>query len=901
LTLFRDVKETARRKAGHELALCLDSKGCIEYGVHTGLDDRFATCTPTLSTCDLVECRERKTSFMVNREVAMKAPFLALTVALLLVTTVIVAQDSGKHSPALMRTSLGKLPIYFIENRGVYPDAVKFYIQGADKTLFFTNDGVTFALRGKERGWTVKLDFVGARKDVAPRGEDQQQAVFSYFKGPEKDWKAGLPTFATVVYRDLWPGIDLVYKGTVNKLKYEFVVAPGADPTKIRLRYRGADKLTITTDDALHVTTPEGGYEDAPPMAWQVVNGRRVPVEMAYALGKGGEFGFDLGDYDRARPIVLDPAVLVYCGYIGGSGEDFGYGIAVDTSGNAYVAGAVGGTTPTFPVKTGPSTVHSGGLLDAFVAKVRADGTGFVYCGFIGGRGLDSAAAIAVDTAGNAYVAGDTMSSPAMGFPVKTGPITIYRGGFSRGDAFVAKVNAAGTALVYCGYVGGVADDFATGVAVDGNGRAYVTGNTTSAPTHGFPVKTGPVLTHHGGFALAPYDAFIARVKADGSGFDYCGYVGGSGMEYGTGVAVDGNGRAYVTGYTSSTETQKFPVKVGPDLTHNGGGSQFPQDVYVARVNAAGTGFEFCGYVGGSGDDYSYGVAVDPAGNSYVCGNTTSGNTFPVKVGPSLAPGKVFATRVSATGRTLDWSGFVPGADLAEGIAVDGAGGVYVTGNAGQGLAVKGGLGPTFNGAVDAYLVKIYPAGTGFEFGGYVGGANSDWGRGVAVDPQGNAYVTGETSSPTPTFPVKVGPGLAYGALRDAFVFKVAQTTLQGSGTPRPGGRITLDLHASISAGLAYQAGSSLGTGPIPLGNKRKIDLSPDSLLVATVIGLWPSIFTAYRGVIDSKGQAKAAISIPGFPALIGVRLHTAFVTLHPPAPSGIRSISNTFSFSITK
>jgi hypothetical protein len=243
-----------------------------------------------------------------------------------------VAQENTTSRPALLRSTIGKLPIYFIENRGVYPDEVAYYVQGADKTLFFTKDGITFRLKGEDRAWVVKLELTGANP-VAPRGEDPQQAVFSYFKGPKKDWKTGLRTYSRVVYEDVWPGIDLVYRGTVNRLKYEFQVKPGADPSKIRLRYRGVESLERTRSGALAVKTPAGGFEDAPPEAWQEVEGRRVSVEMGYRLdaevpgdggargtraGEGTSFGFRVGEYDATRPLILDPAVLVYCGYIGG-------------------------------------------------------------------------------------------------------------------------------------------------------------------------------------------------------------------------------------------------------------------------------------------------------------------------------------------------------------------------------------------------------------------------------------------------------------------------------------------------------------------------------------------------------------------------------------------------------
>jgi len=242
----------------------------------------------------------------------------------------------------------GRLPLYFIENQGQVDEQVAFYIKGSDKILFFTTDGITFALSGDEKAegqhWALKLGFVGANPAVKPRGEELQAAVFSYFKGAQEDWNAGVPTYGRLVYPDLWPGIDLVYTGSVNQLKYEFVVSPGADPEQIRLVYEGTSDVAVTESGALRVRTPIASFEDAPPVAFQEVDGERVAVSMAYALDKETQddtctYGFQVGSYDPTRPLILDPAVLVYCGYIGGMREDRGYDIATDASGNVYVTG----------------------------------------------------------------------------------------------------------------------------------------------------------------------------------------------------------------------------------------------------------------------------------------------------------------------------------------------------------------------------------------------------------------------------------------------------------------------------------------------------------------------------------------------------------------------------------
>ena len=707
-----------------------------------------------------------------------------------------------------VQEAYGKLPLYFVENRGQLDAQVAYSIQGRDTSVYFANQGLTFALTGRRehagapdarfqpvawtrpalpaaapQRWAVKLDFVGANPAVKPQGQDRTSAVVSYFKGPQARWKTGLATYASVVYRDLWPGIDLMYSGTVNRLKYQYVVQPGAPVEQIRLRYRGVTQVRVNKSGQLEVQTPVGGFQDDKPYAYQEVEGRRVEVEAVYEL-EGDGYGFRVGEYDRSRPLVLDPAVLVYSGYIGGSGIDTASGIAVDRSGNAYIAGYTESTEASFPVVVGPDLTL--GARDAFVAKVNAAGTALVYAGYIGGSGFDSAGGIAVDGSGNAYVSGVTdgaQAGTAAGFPLVVGPDLTYNGD---SDAFVAKVNEAGTALVYAGYIGGSGGETARGIAVDGSGNAYVTGSTTSSQAS-FPVRVGPDLTHNGST-----DAFVVKVNAAGTALVYAGYIGGSAGEGGAGIAVDGAGNAYVTGVTLSTEAS-FPVVVGPDLTYNDRGNPF-----VAKVNAAGTALVYCGYIGsGAGR----GIAVDAFGNAYVVGSTESTEaSFPVLVGPDLTYNggtiDAFVAKVNAAGTALVYAGYIGGSgnDFGNGIAVDGSGNAYVTGvtfSTDASFPVVGGPDLTYNDRGDAFVAKVNTAGTGLVYASYVGGALSapvtgtsgnDQGLGIAVDGSGDAYVTGQTASTEASFPAVLGPDLTFnGGDYDVFVAKISF-----SDTPTP-------------------------------------------------------------------------------------------------------------------
>ena len=343
---------------------------------------------------------------------------------------------SDNATQARIEKNFGKFPLYFIENRGKFDTRVTYYVKGRDKTLFFTPQGLTLILTGNGKistsqeavvhrasystglaksnpadslkQWVIKLDFVGANPDVKPEGLEPTDAVFSYFKGKRDEWKAGLKTYAKVVYRGLWPGIDLIYTGTVNRLKYTFVVRPGADPNMIRLAYRGTTSVVVNDAGQLEIKTPLGGFHDDCPYTYQEVNGQRVEIITAYMLesdenASENVYGFKLGPYDKSKPVILDPAVLVYCGYIGGSSDEIGWAISLDGDGNAYITGRTESSQATFPVTVGPYLIKKLGN-DVFVAKINSYGTGLIYCGYIGGGDEDVGNNIAVDNEGNAYI-----------------------------------------------------------------------------------------------------------------------------------------------------------------------------------------------------------------------------------------------------------------------------------------------------------------------------------------------------------------------------------------------------------------------------------------------------------------------------------------------------------------
>lgn len=707
--------------------------------------------------------------------------------------------DGDRHAVDVAQT-FGHMPLYFIENQGQLDGRVAYYIQGRDRMIYFTATGLTFAMTApagspadtidraaaghdRETGqpparWAIRLDFLDANPHVSPIAQEQTPATVSYFSGQPAEWNAGVRTYQRLVYPDLWPGIDLVYYGTVDQMKYEFIVRPGADPRQIRLAYSGVTSVRLTDTGELEVLSPAGNLTDAAPLAYQDIHGRRVPVSLAYDLAGASTtfaYGFQIGEYDPAFPLVLDPVVLIYAGYIGGAGSDEGWDIAVDDGGNVYVTGYTSSAAATFPVVAGPDLSHNGGY-DAFVAKVNASGTALIYAGYLGGSSHDHGTAIAVDDAGQVYLTGYTWSTEAS-FPVTVGPdLTFNSSSSAASDAFVAKLNASGTALIYAGYLGGSDAETGTGIAVDDDGNAYVTGDTRSTEAS-FPVSGGPDLTFNGGYR----DAFVAKVNATGSALIYAGYIGGRIDDYGVDVAVDGLGNAYITGETSSSQVEFFPVTVGPDLTFNG-----KSDVFVTKLNADGTTLLYAGYIGGSNSECGYGIAVDETGNAYVTGQAFSDQTtFPVTVGPDLTHNggltDAIVAKVNASGTALVYAGYIGGAsgDAGYSIAVDDAGQAYVIGSTDSDqttFPVAVGPDLTFNGFRDAFVAKVNATGGALDYAGYVGGSGEDIGYGVAVAGD-HVYLTGKTNSNEGSFPVAGGPDLTYnggGLAGDAFVAKIS-------------------------------------------------------------------------------------------------------------------------------
>jgi hypothetical protein len=663
-----------------------------------------------------------------------------------------------------------KLPLAFIPNAGQIDDPVRYYAQGPGYTFYFTDRKVVLALQMGHRGEALDLRFVGVNPDAHLKAADRANGKVNYFTASEHH--TDLPTFARLVYRNLWPGIDMVFGGKSGKLNYEFRVRPGAEVSDIRLGYAGAKGVSLGAGGALRIDTPLGTLKDAPPQSLQRIDGRRVRVDSRYALA-GQSYGFSVGRHDRHQPLVIDPS-LAYSTYLGGSNDDLGISVAVDSAGAAYLTGQTQSTD--FPTTAGAFDTTANGGGEAFITKLDPAGSGLAYSTYLGGPGFDRGLDIAVDSAGAAYVTGSTNSTD---LPTTAGAIDASANGNT--DAFVTKLDPAGSGLGYSTYLGGSSFDEGLSIAVDSAGAAYLTGRTSSTD---FPTTAGAFDTSANG----ELDGFVTKVDPAGSSFAYSTYLGGSGPDVGNGIAVDPAGAAYLTGQTQSTD---FPTTAGAfDTAENGGGEAF-----ITKLDPAGSGLAYSTYLGGSGPDLGNGIAVDSAGAAYVTGSTNS-TDFPTSTGAfdTSANGDLdgFVTKVDPAGSSLAYSTYLGGSsfDLGADIAVDSAGAAYVIGGtfSTNFPTTAGSFDSTFNGIVDLFIAKLNPAGSALSDSTYLGGSSIDLGAEIAVDSTGAAYVTGSTLSGD--FPTTAGAFDTSGnGAQDGFVTKL---TL-GPGAPcsvTQGGRI---------------------------------------------------------------------------------------------------------------
>ena len=658
------------------------------------------------------------------------------------------------------QASYGQIPLSFIANTGQTDPNVKFQVKGAGHSIFFTPNEIAFVAfptpnqpgNQATTSSVVRSSLANSNPNPTISGLEKLPGVANFLLGEDSSqWQTNVPTFNGVVYQNVYQGIDRVFKGTEGQLKSEFLVAPFADPSQIRMNYSGVNNIRLRDDGALILETPLGELIDNAPIVYQDINGQRVNVPAAYNLLGNGQVNFSLGYFDPTQPLVIDP-VLAYSTYLGGSGLDSANRMTVDSTGAAYI---IGTTVNNFTTTPGAFQTTPGGQADFLVTKINPEGTALVYSTYIGGIGNEYGFDIAVDSQGNAYLTGQV--DP--GYPTTAGSFQPTITGYS---AAATKLNPAGNALVYSTFLSGSQGDLGNGIAVDSNGNAYVTGFTNG----NFPITANASQSVYGGGT----DAFITKVNPTGSSLVYSTYLGGSGREDAQALAIDNNGNAYITGITYSTNlpfTNAFQSTLG-------GGSY---DAFLSKFDANGV-LNYSTYLGGSGDEKGADIDVDSSGNAYVVGITTSTN-LPTKNAIQAAnaggANDAFVSKLSPVGNSLIYSTYLGGSgdDNGHRITVDSANNVYVTGDTtSTNFPTKNAIQSVSGGGKDAFVTSINSSGSALVDSTYLGGSADDYGNGIAVDASGAVYVAGSSAStnfPTAT-PLQAANG---GGTFDTFITKI--------------------------------------------------------------------------------------------------------------------------------
>jgi hypothetical protein len=659
----------------------------------------------------------------------------------------------------------------FVANYGQADKKVKFISRGSGYSLALVPTTFTLALadprnkdhekspgRSRASAHVLWATLHGANAAANLTGLEPLPTRTNYFISSDpRKWKTNVPNYAKVKYSGVYPGVDLVFYGNQNLLEYDFIVSPGADPGVIALGFEGVNGMRIDEKGDLILRTDAGEIRQNRPVVYQQIGDARRIIPASYLITAKKQIAFQVANYDRGKPLIIDPT-LAFSTFLGGGGMDRGDGIAVDSAGNAYITG--GTLSANFPVTPGAFQTGNASPFDsdAFVTKLNATGTALIYSTYFGGNNRDLGNDIALDGAGNAYVTGQTASSD---LPTTPGAFRTTPVGTDEFDAFAMKLNATGTALVYSTYLGPV---IGSGIATDSAGNAYITGQANGD----YPTTPGAFQTVFGGNS----DAFVTKLNATGTALVYSTFLGGSGFEVGAEIAIDSGGSAYVTGEAGAG----FPVTPGAFQTSFNGVS----DAFVTKLNATGTALVYSSYLGGSGRDAGSGIAVNAAGNAYVTGVSDSFN-FPVTPGAfqgvKAAGQDAFVTQLSAAGDDLAYSTYLggDGNDFGNNIALDAAGNASVVGLTGSlnfpttADAIQRG----YAGNNDAFITRLNATGMGLVFSTYLGGSSADNGLSISVDPAGSIYVTGQTGSAD--FPTTPGAfqTIFGGGSSDAFVTKV--------------------------------------------------------------------------------------------------------------------------------
>lgn len=722
-------------------------------------------------------------------------------------------------------------PVFEANTGQVHPE-VRFLSRHGGTHLFLTPKeavlrlGISKALKET----VLRMSLRGGRANPKMEGLDPSRGNVSYFNGNDpRSWQIDVPQYERVLYHEVYAGIDLTYHTAQGTFEFDFTVGPGSNPQAITLDFRGIEALKLDEAGNLLLQTSAGIVCQRKPVAYQIQRGRREEINAAYIVKDNHAVGFQLGSYDPNLPLVIDP-VLTFSSFSGGTGLDEAYGIAVDAAGNTYVTGTTASIN--FPLQGQYQPYPNDNRKNAFVVKLNPQGTTVLYATYLGGAADDEGLAIAVNSLGQAHIAGYTDST---NFPTASA----YRAANSGGrDGFITKLNASGNGLVSSTYLGGSEADVAFAIALDSQGNFYVSGSTTST--------SFPTANPHQASLGAMRDAFITKFNSAGSTLLYSTYLGGNADDVSYSIAVDAAGSAFVTGITQS---DNFPTANPLQSSYEGG-----TDVFVTKLDPAGAALAYSTYLGAGFFEDAYSIAIDAAGSAYVAGSTESA-TFPV-TSPyqvSKRPGAdAFVTKLTPSGKARAYSTFLGGngEDRANAIAVDSLGNVTITGyTLSSDFPTSDPLQAAYAGGQDAFVTRLNADGVGLLYSTYLGGSDKDAGTAIALDSSGNAFVAGSTFSSN--FTTTAGSP-SYRGAGDAFVARISDTSSPGQFVPIVisssgiGGsfyssEMTLTNRGTQNATVeftytqAFGGGGGTVTRPLPAGRQ---EIVPDAISFLISLGM---------------------------------------------------------------
>ncbi|MBN2153826.1 MAG: SBBP repeat-containing protein, partial [Candidatus Lokiarchaeota archaeon] len=627
--------------------------------------------------------------------------------------------------------TIASIPAFsgFVQNCGQVADGnVSYYLQGKDQWIGFETGSIRFVTWGDNGTGmeALRLDFPNSNP-VEPRGTRRMPHSTNYFISHEQ--YTDITSYAELNYDNIYPGIDLRFFHCAQGLKYEFIAAAGVDTSIIGLRF-SPNAIVDAQPTRLVATSNRTGavlYEEAGLNVYQT-DGKSVGAAFDADDQLPGVVRFNLAPHAEDQGVVIDPIVLTFSTYVGGGAGDYGQSVAVDLSGFVYVAGYT--TSVNFPTQNPYMTDPGDGTSDVFVMKMDPATPSLVYSTYLGGSSNDEAKAIAIDSAGNAYICGQSNS---VNYPLSLlHHIQTYQVGY---DVIVTKLNATGNGLVYSTYLGGTGNDMGYSIAVDQEAYAYVTGVTGSTS---FPTQN-PYMTDPGD---GTDDGFVAKIDPSGDSLVYSTYLGGDGLDRLFDICVSPAGHAYVTGYTLSTNYPRLNELCLPAAG---------QEAVVTKLGPGGDTLEYSTYLGGASTDIAFAIAVDEAGSACITGRTESGD-FPLSSPYQATSGGIsdaFITKISAAGNTFVFStyyggnGYDVGRDVAFFPGGDVCVGIY-------GLSSNLPVVHQFQGdqaELDAYVVRLTGSGDRVVFATYLGGSSYEDYINLAIKDNDTVVVTGTTAS----------------------------------------------------------------------------------------------------------------------------------------------------------